>query len=141
MTVKTTLAKADVLNKNGRIYTKEALERMIAQFEERKNLTGCFFGELDYPESSGREDFTTVLLTNVSHNVKKMWIEEGVLYGEIQILQTPAGEKIKELLQNQSVVFRSRAIGNVNEDGTVEIEKIISFDAVPADTDAFKGLL
>jgi hypothetical protein len=70
-------------------------------------------------------------------------VENNTLYGEIRILDTPEGNKIRDIMAevDRSVVFRSRSTGSVNEDGTVNIEKLISFDAIPKDQDPYKDLI
>ena len=42
---------------------------------------------------------------------------------------------------SKDVVFRSRCIGTVCEDGTVHIDKIISFDAVHATDDSYRYMM
>jgi len=38
------------------------------------------------------------------------------------------------------IVFRPRSAGIVNEDGTVNIHQIYSFDAIPKSEDAWKSI-
>jgi hypothetical protein len=54
----------DKLNKNGRMYSLETLERMVEWFNDSKK---SMFGELGYPET-----FDTSL-KNVSHEIVKVW--------------------------------------------------------------------
>jgi hypothetical protein len=83
-------------------------------------------------------------LSRVSHDVERIWVEDSILYGEIRVLDTPEGEKIKNIMSgidDRSIVFRSRSAGTVNKDGTVNIEKLFSFDAIPKDQDPYKDLI
>jgi hypothetical protein len=137
-TVTVSLLKINEMNLNGRIYTKEAAELMISQFEESRNKIGAFLGELGFPENGD----CNINLKNVSHDVQKMWLDGNTVYGTIKILDTPSGKKVTEMLKGDQIVFRSRSTGIIDSDtNEVKITKLFSFDAVPADTDAFKGIL
>ena len=88
-------------------------------------------GELDHPESS------VINLQNVSHNVTKIKMVGDDVYGEVEILSTPAGNILKELFRNGITVgISSRGMGSVKEnhsDGTVEVQddfELLCFDFV-----------
>jgi len=131
------LCKANVVNENGRIYPNEALEKMVNDFQEVKNRQGCMIGENGYPD----ENNFTITLNNVSHQILDVWIDGDTLYGKIKILDTENGRKVSKMLEDNNLVFRSRSIGTVGDDKKVTVQRLISFDAVAADTDAFKGLI
>ena len=77
-------------------------------------------GELDHPESS------VINLQNVSHTVKKCWWEGDDVMGNVEILNTPAGNILKALFAaGITVGISSRGMGSVKEnvgDGTVEVQ-------------------
>jgi hypothetical protein len=104
------LQRADAKNQNGRVYPKEILMREVknytrVQIKERRAL-----GELDHPESS------VVNLQNVSHNVKKIWWKGDDLVGTVEVLGTPAGNILKELLKaGVKLGISSRGLGSVEE--------------------------
>lgn len=151
MKITTVLLEMNKENLNGRIYTRECVENMIEQFNRKFGQQGYFFGETGIPDS------TTVSLSKISHNVTKIEIQGNKLLGDIQILNTPQGEFLKSFIKESlkdyisllieitnpkvPIVFRPRSIGSVNPDKTIEITELISFDVVPRDNDAFKGLL
>jgi hypothetical protein len=137
MKITTELLKIGEKNLNGRIYTEEAVNEMVNQFMWKRNTNGVFFGQMGFPEDMD------VSLSKVSHSVERIWVENNTLYGEIRILDTPEGNKIRDIMAevDRSVVFRSRSTGSVNEDGTVNIEKLISFDAIPKDQDPYKDII
>lgn len=114
-------------NLNNRIYTEDTIDQIINEFSNRKYPT---YGELGYPD--GNFD---VSLSNVSHRVDKIWKENGQLIGRIEVLDTEKGRILESLLN--SMIFRPRSIGSVNEDMTVNIERTITFDAVDKTTDGF----
>jgi len=119
LVVKGVIQRAEAKNQNGRIYPKEILEREIQNYvngpvKERRAL-----GELDHPESS------VINLQNVSHNVTKIKMVGDDVYGEVEILSTPAGNILKELFRNGITVgISSRGMGSVQEsgNGTVEVQ-------------------
>lgn len=89
------------------------------------------YGELNHP------DRMDVYLANVSHVIKDFTIEHGILYGEVEVLDTPMGNKLQYLVEKNLVVFRPRATGIVNGDGTIDEYNIYTFDAVLAKDDGF----
>ena len=66
MKITGTFLKADVMNANGRIYTKEAMSDMMKQFKERDH---AMYGMLGYPEDGD------VHLSHVSHKVNSLKIK------------------------------------------------------------------
>jgi len=131
LTVKGIIQRAEAKNQNGRIYPKEILMREIKKYvagpiRERRAL-----GELDHPESS------VINLQNVSHNVTRVTMDGDDVYGEVEILSTPAGNILKELFRNGITVgISSRGMGSVKENhanGTVEVQddfELLCFDFV-----------
>lgn len=80
---------------------------------------------------------SVINLKNVSHNILKMWWKGDDLMGQLEILTTPAGNILKELLKaGIRVGISSRGLGSVKpigEDNTVEVQEdfeIIGWDIV-----------
>ena len=130
LTVKGIIQRAEAKNQNGRIYPKEILLREIEKYvmgpvKERRAL-----GELDHPESS------VINLQNVSHNVTKIKMIGDDVYGEVEILPTPAGNILKALFASGITVgISSRGMGSVQEgsNGTVTVQEdfeLLCFDFV-----------
>ena len=107
------LATAEVKNGNGRYYSRELWEREMDKYnelvEQRRSM-----GELDHPESS------VVNLKNVSHLIKEFaWDGDNVM-GVIEILPTPSGNILKELIKNGVTVgVSSRGMGSLEDRGGV----------------------
>ena len=107
------LATAEVKNGNGRYYAKELWEREMDKYsqliEERRSV-----GELDHPESS------VVNLQNVSHLISEYsWDGDNVM-GKIEILPTPSGNILKELIKaGVTVGVSSRGMGSLEQNGNV----------------------
>ena len=130
LVVKGVIQRAEAKNQNGRIYPREILEREINKYAEGPIKERRALGELDHPESS------VINLQNVSHNVTKVKMVGDDVYGEVEILSTPAGNILKELFRNGITVgISSRGMGSVQENGngTVEVQddfELLCFDFV-----------
>jgi len=104
--VKGVLQRSGAENQNGRVYPKEILQREIKKYEtlikERRAL-----GELDHPDSS------VINLKNVSHNIKEIHWEGDDVVGTVEILPTPSGNILKELLRAGILLgISSRGMGS-----------------------------
>ena len=128
--VKGVIQRAEAKNQNGRIYPAGILEREIEKYVDGPVRERRALGELDHPESS------VINLQNVSHNVVKIKMVGDDVYGEVEILSTPAGNILKELFRNGITVgISSRGMGSVQEsgNGTVEVQddfELLCFDFV-----------
>ena len=124
------IQRAEAPNQNERVYPKEILEREINKYIEGPVKEKRALGELDHPESS------VINLQNVSHNVTKIKMIGDDVYGEVEILPTPAGNILKALFASGITVgISSRGMGSVQEgvDGTVEVQddfELLCFDFV-----------
>ncbi|ASF00585.1 putative prohead protease [uncultured virus] len=114
------LQRAEAKNQNGRIYPRDILEREIKSYMEGPVAENRAMGELDHPESS------VINLQNVSHNIKKCWWDGDDVMGDVEILNTPAGNILKALFAaGITVGISSRGMGSVEEnlsEGTVEVQ-------------------
>ena len=120
--------KSGTKNGNGRVYRKETLQREVENYQkaiqERRSL-----GELDHPDDS------VVNLKNCSHLVTKMWWDSDNVMGKIEVLDTPAGKILKELVKaGVKLGISSRGLGSVQEkNGETIVEddfQLICFDMV-----------
>ena len=85
------IQKSNTLNQNGRIYPRAILEREIMNYQKLIQENRAM-GECDHPDSS------VVELKNVSHVVKEAYMQGDVVYGSIEILDTPSGKIIQSLI-------------------------------------------
>jgi hypothetical protein len=114
-------------NRNGRVYEeKEYLPHM--EYLKKDIANGALLGELDHPERF------EVALTNVSHRVTDLWYDQNArqVKGRVEILEgTPRGQIAKSLLDaGIPLSISSRAAGTVNDDKTVAIQQIYTYDLV-----------
>jgi hypothetical protein len=127
--VKGILQRSGTANQNNRRYPKEILRRECDKYQqlikERRAL-----GELDHPESP------IINLKNASHNIRELWWEGDDVMGVVEILSTPSGNILKELLKNNiRLGISSRGLGSVKEmhDGTLLVSEdfeLIAWDFV-----------
>lgn len=123
------MQRADAQNGNGRVYPKRVLDRELVNYaklvEENRAL-----GELDHPEDS------VINLKNASHMVTKVWWNGNDVMGKVKVLNTPAGQILRSLVDSGvKLGISSRGLGSVHEDngGTVVVEddfQLICFDFV-----------
>ena len=137
--VKGILQRASAENQNGRVYPREILMREAKKYEvlikERRAL-----GELDHPDS------TVINLKNVSHNIREIWWDGDDLCGTVEVLSTPSGNILKELLKAGILLgISSRGMGSTKPLGGNKVEvsedfELIGWDFVsnPSTHGAFK---
>ena len=113
------MQRAKAQNQNGRVYAKPILERETKKYMEEFVKNGNAFGELDHPESP------VVSLKNASHIVKELWWKGDDLIGRVELLNTPAGNIVKEIIKaGHTIGISSRGTGSVQQtnEGTLEVQ-------------------
>jgi hypothetical protein len=113
------MQRAVAKNQNGRTYSKAILERESKKYIQEFVQNGNAFGELDHPESP------IVSLKNASHIVKDLWWKGNDLMGRVELLNTPAGNIVKEIIKaGHTIGISSRGTGSVNQtnEGTLEVQ-------------------
>jgi len=113
------MQRANAKNQNGRVYSPEILKREVKLYTENFVDVGNAYGELDHPESP------VVSLQNASHVVKKLWWDGDDLMGKVQLLNTPAGNIVKEIVKaGHTIGISSRGTGSVTQtnESTLEVQ-------------------
>jgi hypothetical protein len=125
------LQRANAKNQNGRVYPKDILEREVQKYDQNFVKERRALGELDHPDSS------VVNLQNVSHNVVEMMWSGDDLMGKVEILPTPNGNILKQLMKaGIKLGISSRGLGSVrknvreNADEVQDDFELIAFDFV-----------
>lgn len=109
------LQKSDTLNQNGRIYPKNVLEREVRNYQ-KFIIENRALGELDHPDSS------VVNLKNVSHIVREAYVDGDVVYGQVEILDTPSGKILQSLVESGvKLGISSRGVGTTKRQGDYQI--------------------
>lgn len=116
------LQKADVENKNGRIYSKALLEREIQRYNEQIQLNNAF-GNTDHPDDS------VVSLKENPHRITKIWWVDNIVYGTLELLVSEgykkygiiscSGDDICNKIKNYgaTIGISSRGVGSLKEVG------------------------
>ena len=113
------MQRATAENQNGRVYSKDLLEREAKKYMEEFVKRGNAFGELDHPETP------VVSLKNASHIVKDLYWKGNDLMGKVELLNTPAGNIVKEIIKaGHTIGISSRGTGSVQQtnEGTLEVQ-------------------
>lgn len=124
------LQRADAKNQNGRVYPRDVLVREASAYKNNFVSQRRALGELDHPESP------VVNLKNVCSNVTELWFEGEDVRGNIEILSTPSGNIVRELIKNNiRLGVSSRGMGSVRPigEGAVEVQSdysLLCFDIV-----------
>ena len=101
------LQRANAKNQNGRVYPREILMKEVARYRNEFVNENRALGELDHPEDS------VINLKNVSHNIKEVHWEGNDVVGTVEILPTPSGNILKELLRAGILLgISSRGMGS-----------------------------
>ena len=105
------IQRADSKNQNGRVYPESVLKNSTNIYMQNFVKQRRAMGELDHPESR------VVNLKNVSHNITDMGWDGKNLVGTIEILPTPSGNILRDLLQSGILLgISSRGQGSVTRD-------------------------
>jgi hypothetical protein len=124
------LQRAEAKNQNGRVYPKDVLMREAAEYKRNFVEQRRALGELDHPESP------VVNLKNVCCNIVNLWTRDDNVMGDIEILTTPTGNIVRELIRNNiKLGVSSRGLGSVKQmdENTVEVQddfSLVCFDIV-----------
>ena len=119
------MQRAKAENQNGRVYSKDILVREAKKYVEEFVKRGNAFGELDHPESP------VVSLKNASHIVKDLYWKGDDLMGRVELLNTPAGNIVKEIIKaGHTIGISSRGTGSVNQTNEGHLEVQDDFELV-----------
>jgi hypothetical protein len=119
------MQRAVAENQNGRVYSKAILEREASKYTKEFVERGNAFGELDHPETP------VVSLKNASHIVKELYWKGNDLMGRVELLNTPAGNIVKEIIKaGHTIGISSRGTGSVNQTNEGQLEVQPDFELV-----------
>lgn len=116
--VETLLATAEVKNGNGRYYSRKLWERELNKYLNDAIKIRNSVGELDHPDSQ------VINLKNVSHLVTEVWWSGDKIMGKLEILNTPSGNIVRNLLEEGITIgVSSRGMGTLKQIGeTLEVQ-------------------
>lgn len=99
---------AELKNRNGRIYTREVLEKAVDKYNREQVITGRAVGELNHPEGP------SINLDKVSHRITELIWDGNDVRGKALILDTPMGQIVKGLVEGGvQLGVSSRGMGSL----------------------------
>src|SRR6056300_1181054 len=106
--------QSEIKNRNGRVYSKDVLEKEVRRYNAEFINKNRAFGELGHP------DGPTVNLERVSHMIKKLYPDGNNFIGEAKIMNTPYGKIVKGLIdEGAQLGVSSRGMGSLEQKGGV----------------------
>lgn len=124
------LIKGGVRNLNNRVYSKETLSQLVESFDPNSQLIGEF-------GSSPASNPADINLANVSHQITNLYMVGDDLYCDVEILDTPSGNKLKDCYEHMAFSFRGEG---VLEENDVKMLKMHAVDAILRKDWSFDGI-
>lgn len=88
------ILRCDVVNGNGRLYSRAVCEKAIQHFNEN---SGSYMGQLGMPENA----YSAISFSEVSHSISPLHIDgNGYVMATINPLNTPKGSVLKQMLSD-----------------------------------------
>ena len=108
--------QAEVVNRNGRKYLKEVMQKEVHRYNENYVHKNRAFGELGHP------DTPTINLDRVSHLTTELYQEGNNWIGKAKILDTPMGTIVKNLIEGGAQIgVSSRGMGSLKNINGVNV--------------------
>jgi methyl-accepting chemotaxis protein len=121
-----TFTEFGVRNNNNRVYHEKDFMQHVEKLRPKMN-ENKLLGELDHP--AGFE----ISLKNVSHIIERLDFDSKTktIVGRIKLLNTSAGKEAKALVDaGVPLHISSRAAGVVENDGSVKLKQLFTYDLV-----------
>jgi len=119
MELRTKLFSCDGISHDGRIFPKDVMEKAIKDFNENK--------EVGWITRENNEVYPS--LNDTIGTLKKVTIEEnGEVFGDVQLLPTPEGEFVKNMIETDNIHISPVGYGDVDENGVVKNIDITHFN-------------
>ena len=114
--IKGIFLQTEIINRNGRMYRFDTLNREVSKYNEEFIQRGRALGELGHPEGP------TVNLDRVSHKIVELYPEGKNFIGKAKLLETPMGKIAKNLLEEGvQLGVSSRGLGSLKKEGSLQV--------------------
>lgn len=132
---------ANKLNLNNRFYTTEAMHKMVFDYDKAKMKHGEFYGiyrnEPDFYEYKDG----VIQIKDIAFLVNELHVRGNSLVADLDLLETPSGKSLKESMEKDSICFRPVCWGFVQSDGEVQVERLVSINAILRSEDSFRNII
>ena len=123
---------ADQPNLNNRVYTKDVLKNIVEKFKTQKHPLLGTIGMVEFTKMP--DAILDPCL--VSHTVEDLRLEDDVLIADIQVLQTPMGNELANIIDSDNIAFRmaGTATTNTNDKNVITINddyNLLAINACP----------
>ena len=107
---------AETVNKNGRKYLRETMEKEVSRYTEEYINKNRAFGELGHP------DTPSINLDRVSHLIVGLRQEGTAWIGKAKILETPMGNIARNLIEGGAQLgVSSRGMGSLKMENGINV--------------------
>ena len=107
---------AEAVNRNGRKYLRETMQKEVSRYTEEYINKNRAFGELGHP------DTPSINLDRVSHMTVNLNQEGNVWVGKAKILDTPMGNIAKNLIEGGGQLgVSSRGLGSLKMENGINV--------------------
>lgn len=134
---KAILQEAEVPNRNGRIYSKKAIDEALHRnIIQERLLHRTLFGECSHPFEDTVKRQTHLEFERYTHIITKFWWEGNLLWGIIETLDTRLGRDFRGIIRQRiDIAFSMRGVGGkvLKKDGYDYIDSdlyIMTYDHV-----------
>lgn len=103
--------KPDVPNVNGHIFPKDVLDKAIADFNKSEVKLGLYGYE---------KDFSSLPIHKVAFKHGNIFEENGTYYTEVEVLNTPRGEELKNIINDENLMVGLSMIASLNEENIIQ---------------------
>jgi len=110
---------AETVNRNGRKYLRETMQKEVSRYTEEYINKNRAFGELGHP------DTPSINLDRVSHMIKELKEDGNNYVGKAKVMDTPMGNIVKNLIdEGANLGVSSRGVGSLkpNKEGIMEVQ-------------------
>lgn len=109
--MKIKLLRCDEPTAAGHIYPTEVVERAIEDYQEQMKKAGGFlYGDLNANEVG-------INLAEVSHKITDIYLEDGEVFVEVEVLDTPFGQHLSGMCDDLHIT--PVGVGTLDKDGCI----------------------
>lgn len=120
----------DKPNGFGTIYTKEAVDKMLIDFNAKKNALG-FNGVYGGKTENIDGDRYSIDLSEITHVTENLEVYGNTVYVNVNFMDNQEGKFCADLIRTGKYLIRPTIKGTLSEKREVEFVNIISFDMLP----------